>query len=74
MTCGNATPTCLGTYRDRYTFSGVTVTWVYTGNNCLGTETDKGTATKLPFLSLSGGTDDRTERGGVQPSPSMDLS
>ena len=49
MTCRNSTPSCPGVYRDRYTFSGDMVTWIYTGRDCLGTETGKGTATKMPF-------------------------
>ena len=49
MTCTNATPTCPGTYRDRYTFSGNNVTWTYAGRDCLGNETGNGSATKLPF-------------------------
>lgn len=49
MTCSNTTPSCKGTYRDRYVFSGNGVTWVYTGRDCLGVETGKGTASKQPF-------------------------
>jgi hypothetical protein len=49
MICRNSTPNCPGTYRDRYTFTDTTVTWVYSGKDCLGNETGTGTATKLAF-------------------------
>jgi hypothetical protein len=49
MTCRNSTASCPGTYRDRYVFSGNVVTWTYSGRDCLGNETGKGTATKQAF-------------------------
>jgi hypothetical protein len=49
MTCTNSTSSCPGVYRDRYTFSGTTVTWIYAGRDCLGSERGKGSATKLAF-------------------------
>lgn len=49
LTCSNSTPSCKGVYRGRYTFSSTGVTWTYAGRDCLGDETGKGMAEKLPF-------------------------
>jgi hypothetical protein len=47
LTCINTTPSCKGTYRGTYVFSGDNVTWTYSGTDCLGNETGKGMASKV---------------------------
>lgn len=37
---------CPGDYLGKYTFSGDTVTWTYSGNDCTGHEAGQGQATK----------------------------
>jgi hypothetical protein len=46
LTCTNSTTTCPGTYRGRYIFTGINVTWTYVGRDCLGAEQGSGNATK----------------------------
>ena len=43
----NTTPSCPGTYSGIYTFSESSVTWTYSGQDCLGDEKGEGNADKV---------------------------
>jgi hypothetical protein len=50
MVWTNTSPQCPGTYRNRYRITGNTMTWTYSGEDCLGKESGSGHATRVPSV------------------------
>jgi hypothetical protein len=48
----NTSPQCPGTYRNSYRITGSTMTWTYSGRDCLGDESGSGQATRVPPAPL----------------------
>jgi hypothetical protein len=46
----NATPSCPGNYQNSYIVSGNSMTWTFTGQDCLGPEQGKGNAKRTMAL------------------------